>query len=100
MLGSRIMIKGHEGTERVGIVSHEDRTIGTGLLAYNKVGTCHRIATSDEHNGKNQMSFHILINYTCFKCLRIIAMIGSGEEKLMLTARLTDGRLTQVTHHL
>ena len=94
------MIEGHEGTKGVSIVGNENRTIGTGLLAYDEIGTCHRIATSDEHDGKNYMSFHTLIYYTCFNCLRIVAMIGGGKEKLMLLARLSDRRLTQVTDHM
>jgi hypothetical protein len=53
MLGSGIVIEGHEGTERIGVVGDEDRAIGTSLLAYDEIGTCHRIATSDEHDGKN-----------------------------------------------
>ena len=91
MLGSGIMIEGHEGAERVCVVGDEDRTIGAGFLTYNEIGTCHRITSYDEHDGENQMSFHTLIYYISFKCLLIVAMIGGGEQKLMRTARLSDG---------
>ena len=91
MLSGRIVIEGHEGAEGVGVVSHEDRAIGAGFLAHNKIGTRHRITACDEHDGKNQMSFHTLIYYTCFNCLCIVTMIGGGKDKLMRPTHLPDG---------
>ena len=46
------------------------------------------------------MSFHTLINYTCFECLRIVTTIGCGKEKLVRLARLADRRLAQIAHHV
>ena len=91
MLGSGIVIEGHEGSKGVCVIGDEDRAIGTGFLAYDEIGTRHRITADDEHDGKNYMSFHTLIYYTCFNCLRIVAMIGGGKDKLMRPTRLPDG---------
>ena len=62
MVGSGIVVEGHEGAEGVGVVSDKNAAVGTCFLADDEVGTCHRISGSDEHDGKNQISFHTFIN--------------------------------------